>query len=314
MSPTLKSSFAAQAAPSPVSSGSKDKFDSFETKFFEQGDEGSNLAVEAERFDDLDEVHKARSFAPSRQFFLGVAVGSALVAVLGCVALWLGAGRIVGRATFTAGVAPEPTPTAAASAVPAVVPAEPVPAPAAPAAANTELAPTPSPPLAKAEPEPLPTPVVAPTPTAAAPAAAKAELEPTPAAAAVEPEPEPAPAPAAADPALMRRNCSKAIKERRNKEILAVCAAAFAADPSAADIAVALARTEFDRGRSAQALAWSKKAIAVDPNAADAYVFIGGAEQNVGHGKAAREAYRRYLQLAPGGRYAADLRAIVGGR
>jgi Tfp pilus assembly protein PilF len=118
----------------------------------------------------------------------------------------------------------------------------------------------------------------------------------------------------AADSTLVRGNCTKAIKEKRNKEILALCGEAFAADPSAADIAVALARTEFDRGRSAQALAWSKKAIAVDPNAADAYVFIGGAEQNVGHHKAAKEAYRRYLQLAPGGRYAADLRAIVGSR
>ena len=44
----------------------------------------------------------------------------------------------------------------------------------------------------------------------------------------------------------------------------------------------------------------------------DAYVFVGGAEQSAGHRKAAKEAYKHYLQLAPGGRYAADLRAIVG--
>jgi predicted TPR repeat methyltransferase len=61
-----------------------------------------------------------------------------------------------------------------------------------------------------------------------------------------------------------------------------------------------------------QALAWGKKAIAADANAADAYVFIGGAEQTAGHGKAAKEAYQHYLQLAPKGRYAADIRAIVG--
>jgi tetratricopeptide (TPR) repeat protein len=90
-----------------------------------------------------------------------------------------------------------------------------------------------------------------------------------------------------------------------------VCADAVAADPSAAEAALALAKVEFDRGRSAQAVAWSKRALAADPNSADAYVFIGGAEQNAGHRQAAKDAYKRYLQLAPGGRYAADLRAIV---
>jgi Tfp pilus assembly protein PilF len=106
-------------------------------------------------------------------------------------------------------------------------------------------------------------------------------------------------------------SCKKAIRDKRSKEVLAVCPEAFAADSSAADIAVALAKTEFDRGKSALAATWGQKAIAADPNAADAYVFIGGAEQSAGHRKAAKEAYKRYLQLAPSGRYAADLRAIV---
>jgi Tfp pilus assembly protein PilF len=94
--------------------------------------------------------------------------------------------------------------------------------------------------------------------------------------------------------------------------LLSVCSDAFAADPSAADVAVILAKAEFDRGRAAEAMAWSQKALAADPNAADAYVFIGGVEQSAGHKKAAKEAYKRYLQLAPGGRYAGDLRAIIG--
>lgn len=91
-----------------------------------------------------------------------------------------------------------------------------------------------------------------------------------------------------------------------------MCSEAFAADPSAADVAVIMAKAEFDKGHAAEALAWSQKALAADPNAADAYVFIGGVEQSAGHNKAAKEAYKRYLQLAPSGRYAADLRAIVG--
>jgi Tfp pilus assembly protein PilF len=110
----------------------------------------------------------------------------------------------------------------------------------------------------------------------------------------------------------VRSRCRKAVAERRNKGILASCAEAFEADPGAVDIAILLAKTEFDRGHTAQAYVWGKKAIAADPNAADAYVFIGGAEQTAGHSKAAKEAYKRYLQMAPSGRYAADLRAIVG--
>jgi Flp pilus assembly protein TadD len=116
----------------------------------------------------------------------------------------------------------------------------------------------------------------------------------------------------AGDPAEARARCKKAVSGRRNMEILAACAHAFASDPAAAEAALAVARVEFERGRSAQALAWSKKAVAADPNTAEAYVFIGGAEQSAGRDKAAKDAYKRYLQLAPGGRYAADLRAIVG--
>jgi tetratricopeptide (TPR) repeat protein len=105
--------------------------------------------------------------------------------------------------------------------------------------------------------------------------------------------------------------CRKAVAEKQKKAILAKCTEAFAADPRAADIAVLLAKLEFDRGRLEQAFDWSKKAIAVDPTLADAYVFIGEAEQSAGHAKAAKDAYARYLHLAPSGRYAADLRAVL---
>ena len=153
-------------------------------------------------------------------------------------------------------------------------------------------------------------------PEPVAPAAAAGIAKPE-APAAVEPAPAKAvaavaQAEVAAGPAEARDRCEKAISDRRNKEILAACAQAYETDPSAAGVAVTLAKIEFDRGRTAQALAWGKKAIAANPNTADAYVFIGGAEQSAGHGKAAKEAYKHYLQLAPGGRYASDLRAIVG--
>jgi tetratricopeptide (TPR) repeat protein len=109
-----------------------------------------------------------------------------------------------------------------------------------------------------------------------------------------------------------RARCKEIAASHRQKDLVSVCSEAFAAEPTAADVAVILAKAEFDRGHIASALSWGQKAVAANPNAADAYVFIGSAEQSAGHNKAAKEAYKRYLQLAPGGRYAGDLRAIVG--
>ena len=315
MSPKSNSGFAAQATPAPVPIAPKGQFDTFETKFFEQGDQGTNQAAEQERFDDLDELPRARK-GSSRQFVLGVAIGSASVAVLGCLGLWLSGARLATRAPIPATVVaapPSPEPVAAPAPAPA-----PTPSPAV-AQAEPDPAPVPTPAAAKVEPDPVPTPTVAPPAVAALPAAPQPEdmpeAKPLPVAAEAHEAVVPA-APTAAAPAVeaaeARGRCMKTVSEKRGKQILSVCGLAFAADPSAVDIAVLLAKTEFDKGRSAQALAWGKKAVAVDPNAADAYVFIGGAEQNVGHGKAAKEAYKRYLELAPTGRYAGDLRAIVG--
>ncbi len=308
-------------ASSSSQSGPNRHFDTFETQFFQAGDDDSARAGELEKFDDLDDGAKHWRFAPSRRFMMSVVTGSACIAILGSIVLWRGSGRAAAptappAVAVEAQVAPAP-PVAA----PIAMPAEPTPAIPAPVAAQAEPAPVPvpapSPALGAAATEPAaeklaqPTPAEArPTqaaPTEEKPAEAKPkEVEPTLAATA------PAAGAAVDTATVVRDRCNKAIRAKRGRQILAACTDAFAADPSAADVAVALAKTEFDRGRSAQAFVWGKKAIAADPNAAEAYVFIGGAEQNAGHGKAAKEAYKRYLELAPGGRYASDLRAIVG--
>jgi Tfp pilus assembly protein PilF len=72
-----------------------------------------------------------------------------------------------------------------------------------------------------------------------------------------------------------------------------------------------MAHTELNRGRLSQAADLASKALAVDPNVPDAYVIIGGVRQDSGQNAEAKAAYRRYLQLAPHGRYAEDLRSIV---
>ena len=239
-------------------------FDTFETDFFQQGEDNACLLLEVERLDDFDESAKRRRGILSRR---SLVIVGACVAALGCAVLWRGNSHASAPAVA---VGPKTVPTVAPSPVRAETP--------------------------PAEPATL------------AAAAQVAEEIP------VKPSPEPtrplAPAAQAASDGTQQR-CQEAIRGKRNKDILAVCPAAVSDDPNVADIAVTLARIEFDRGRSAQASAWSKKAIAANPAAADAYVFLGGAEQNGGHGKAAKQAYQHYLHLAPTGRYAADLRAIV---
>jgi tetratricopeptide (TPR) repeat protein len=120
-------------------------------------------------------------------------------------------------------------------------------------------------------------------------------------------------APAAApDSAQLEKSCRDAFGQKRPKDVLDSCGRAFEARP-AADLAVLVAESELDRGRAASALTWARKAVAADPAVADAYVFIGTAEQQAGHAQAAREAYLKYLELAPTGRFSQDVKTVVEG-
>jgi len=340
---TDSGSFSPDAATSSQSGqiGSKRQFDTFETNFFQQGDDVSaGVAVDIERFDEIDHWARRSRFMPSRQFMMGVAVGSTCIAIIGCIALW----RSSRFNSHAAAAIANPAQVAPALANPAPMPVAPTPEIPTAAAPPAQAEPTPTNPVAAAAPAQA-VPLAAPSPTQPEPAVAQAQAEPAPSPAApavappvpaapaekplpavvaaipakpevvpevvVKEKPLPAAPAAAADAPKAQIRCKKAISDKRNKEVLALCPDAFAADSSAADIAVALAKVEFDRGKSASASSWGQKAIAADPNAADAYVFIGGAEQSAGHRKAAKEAYKRYLQLAPSGRYAADLRAIL---
>lgn len=105
--------------------------------------------------------------------------------------------------------------------------------------------------------------------------------------------------------------CRAAFTRNRLREALAACGAAVTANPHSAEALALLAHTELNRGRLSRAAELAGRALAVDPNVADAYVIIGGVRQDSGQNAEAKAAYRRYLQLAPRGRYAEDLRSIV---
>jgi hypothetical protein len=143
---------------------------------------------------------------------------------------------------------------------------------------------------------------------------------PPPADPAPPPPGDPAPAPAAAERAApappvgaTADACRAAVAARRFREMLAVCDDAAGRVVDGAALALLVANTELDRGKTTSALTWARRAVASDPRLADGYVIIGSAEQAAGRRGAARAAYGRYLALAPDGRYAAELRAITRG-
>jgi CheY-like chemotaxis protein len=105
--------------------------------------------------------------------------------------------------------------------------------------------------------------------------------------------------------------CRSSFAEKRMKDAEATCGAARDANPESAEACALLAHALFNRNHRRDALMWAERAVKIDPRQADAYVIIGGVHQNAGEKTEAKAAYRKYLELAPSGTYAPDLRAIV---
>jgi len=105
--------------------------------------------------------------------------------------------------------------------------------------------------------------------------------------------------------------CRQAFTEKRAKDAETACFAAKDANPDSAEACALLGHALFDRKKRREALPWAERAVSLDPKRADAYVIIGGVKQAAGDPAAAKAAYKKYLELAPTGQYAADLRAIV---
>lgn len=106
--------------------------------------------------------------------------------------------------------------------------------------------------------------------------------------------------------------CRSQFLRDRIREAATTCAAALEANPGSADALTMMAHVELNRGHLGRANDLAQKSIGIDPNQADAYVIIGGVHQDSGRNPQAKVAYRRYLQLAPHGRYADEVRSIVG--
>jgi hypothetical protein len=71
------------------------------------------------------------------------------------------------------------------------------------------------------------------------------------------------------------------------------------------------AHAELLAGRQEETLRLARKAMALDSSCAEAYLLIGNVEQMSGSKFAARSAYQAYLDHAPRGPHAAEVRAIL---
>jgi cytochrome c-type biogenesis protein CcmH/NrfG len=253
-------------------------FSSLESGFFKEGDDLSNWQPAGGDSNEPTRVCRLRPWHVRRRRLLSIGVG--MVCVTGLV--------LLGQWHWKA------SPQGAES-----------------AAQTTPESPTPAP-----EESPSPVPATA-SPHSNLQAAAENSAELTAPAPVAEPQlPSPSQGATGAVAATKRtedafETCRKAFDQHRAKDVLSTCPQAIDATPQSAELAVMLARTEFERGRARQALDWAKKAVALDAERAEAYVYLGGAEQAAGRSAAAKAAYKRYLQLAPQGRHAADLRAVL---
>jgi hypothetical protein len=174
------------------------------------------------------------------------------------------------------------------------VPEGPMPPPEAPVPTAEELV---------AAETPLP---VSPSPVATAPSAE------TPAAADSRAATPTSTQPVAASAAQQRvvSACTDVLRTGKFRDIDSKCRVAFAAAP-AAELAAGVAQAALENGRNADAAAWARKAIGVDPKLAQAFALLGGAEQQLGRSAEAKAAYSRYLELAPDGEHAQDIRALL---
>jgi len=242
--------------------------------------------------------------SPKRRERVVIGVGAGVAVALVLVLHFMGGGKPAGEEATEA--RPAPAPTALPAAVAPVAPAAPAALVAAAPVAAAAVAPAGVPAQEPAAVAPV---AAAPAqePTAVAPAAPPAVVVvPAPVAAAAA-----APAAAVDTYAASIAECRASMNAGRVARAVAACRAAADAHPQSAEALTLLAEAEFTRGHTGVALHLATSATEANQNYPDAYVILGGVYQEKGKNAEARAAYEQYLALAPKGKHASDLRAIL---
>jgi hypothetical protein len=103
----------------------------------------------------------------------------------------------------------------------------------------------------------------------------------------------------------------KQLDRGRSKQAVETLEKAVAMRADGDDALALLSRAYLDRGNNEKALAAASLAVAANPNRADAYVVIGTVQQTQGHLTEAKSAYQKYLELAPKGEFASDIKSVL---
>jgi tetratricopeptide (TPR) repeat protein len=125
-----------------------------------------------------------------------------------------------------------------------------------------------------------------------------------------KPRPAPARTVASIEPTERLDACQKAVDHERPGEALSACEAAAQAAPKSANAVLLLARANMLAGHKGDTLRLAKRAVGMNPHLPDAYLIIGSVQQS-SNPQAARSAYEEYLRLAPNGRHAGEVRAVL---
>jgi Flp pilus assembly protein TadD len=87
---------------------------------------------------------------------------------------------------------------------------------------------------------------------------------------------------------------------------------AVAVNANGDEALVLLANCHLDRGALDKAVASAQLATSANPQNAEAWLVVGAVHQQREKFADARSAYEKYLKLAPKGRYAGEIRTILG--
>ncbi len=144
------------------------------------------------------------------------------------------------------------------------------------------------------------------TPSATPPAAAPSA---TPAPAAAEPvAPQPTP-PAAAVQALVAQ--ARALEHAgKPRQAMGLYEQAEALDPNAPEVLSHLAFDYLNRGDNQRAADYASRAVAVDPHSSEGWIVLGAARHALGDARAARDAYRKCVELGTG-EYVEECRRVA---
>lgn len=106
-------------------------------------------------------------------------------------------------------------------------------------------------------------------------------------------------------------NAQSLVKKRKYDEADAIVDLLLAADPDNAEALLVRSRIKLEQEDIHTALRLARQAAGKDPDLAAAYLYIGTIQESLGQDDSALEAYRRYLELEPDGRYASGIRTSV---